>query len=69
MTMRSRILLTLAALVVLTAAALSQSGEKPVNWKGLPDPFHTPSASNRPQVVAKPEGAGLTVPAGFKVEE
>lgn len=69
MTTRSRILLILAAGAVLAAAVFSQSGEKPVNWKGLPEPFHTPSASNRPQVVAKPEGAGLTVPAGFRVEE
>ena len=41
----------------------------PVNWEGLPDPFHSPSAQNRPQVVEAPEGAKLTVPEGFKVEE
>jgi glucose/arabinose dehydrogenase len=44
-------------------------GKFPVNWEGLPEPFHTPSASNRPQVVPRPEGAQLTVPAGFEVEE
>jgi len=35
----------------------------------LPAPFATPSANNRPDVVARPAGAKLTVPAGFKVEE
>lgn len=35
----------------------------------LPKPYHTPSSTNRPRVVAKPEGAQLTVPAGFKIEE
>ena len=35
----------------------------------LPKPYHTPSANNRPQVVARPEGGKVTVPAGFAVEE
>ncbi|MEJ7605217.1 MAG: PQQ-dependent sugar dehydrogenase [Bryobacteraceae bacterium] len=35
----------------------------------LPAPYATPSANNRPQVVAKPVGAGLKVPQGFQVEE
>jgi glucose/arabinose dehydrogenase/cytochrome c2 len=34
----------------------------------LPAPYDTPSASKFPQVVAKPEGAMLSVPPGFKVE-
>jgi glucose/arabinose dehydrogenase len=35
----------------------------------LPAPYHTPSATNRPNVVARPEGAQLRVPEGFQVEE
>lgn len=35
----------------------------------LPEPFATPSANNRPQVVARPDGVQLTVPQGFTVEE
>ncbi len=35
----------------------------------LPAPFATPSADNRSEVVARPQGAELKVPAGFKVEE
>ncbi len=56
-------------LIVIAAAALSQTAKYPVNWQGLPEPFHTSSASNRPQVVARPAGAELTLPPGFKVEE
>ncbi|PYV34589.1 MAG: L-sorbosone dehydrogenase [Acidobacteria bacterium] len=33
----------------------------------LPPPYHTPSANNRPQVVPKPEGSEIRVPAGFQV--
>src|SRR5688572_4111533 len=35
----------------------------------LPPPFHTPSSTNRPQVIPKPEGAQLKVPQGFEVQE
>jgi len=66
---RSRTLLVVLSGIVLVTVALSQTGKLPVNWKGLPDPFHTPSASNRPQVVDRPDGATLQVPDGFKVEE
>ena len=56
-------------LLLITAAAISQTAKLPVNWKGLPDPFHTPSASNRPRVIPQPDGSKLSVPAGFQVEE
>jgi glucose/arabinose dehydrogenase/cytochrome c2 len=39
-----------------------------VDVSKLPAPFDTPSASKFPQVVAKPEGAKLSVPAGFQVD-
>jgi glucose/arabinose dehydrogenase len=35
----------------------------------LPPPYQTPSASNRPQIVEKPDGVRLQLPAGFRVEE
>ena len=34
----------------------------------LPPPYATPSANNRPKVIARPNGAQLRVPAGFDVE-
>jgi glucose/arabinose dehydrogenase len=34
----------------------------------LPQPFHTPSATNGPRVVARPDGKQLSVPQGFNVE-
>jgi len=54
----------LAAVLLLTGmAAPSKNDIK------LPAPFATPSADNHPEVVPRPEGAELKVPAGFKVEE
>ncbi len=35
----------------------------------LPAPYHTPSASNAPTVIERPDGAQLTLPAGFRIEE
>jgi glucose/arabinose dehydrogenase len=60
------------ALVIITisvAAVSAQRGRKPVNWNDLPAPFATPSVRNNATVVPKPDGAALTVPAGFVVEE
>jgi len=62
---------TLAVLscLLLSVAALSQMGKLPVNWKGLPEPFATPSSNNRPEVISRPEGARLQLPKGFAIEE
>jgi glucose/arabinose dehydrogenase len=35
----------------------------------LPPPYHTESANNRPQVIERPDGAKLQLPAGFGIEE
>ncbi len=35
----------------------------------LPPPYATPSADNHPTVTAKPAGASLHVPNGFRIEE
>ena len=56
-------------LIVITATVHSQSSEKPVNWKELPDPFATKSSNNGPRIIPRPEGAKLTVPPGFQVKE
>jgi glucose/arabinose dehydrogenase len=34
----------------------------------LPEPYHTASASNRPQVISRPDGAQLNLPAGFNID-
>ncbi len=73
--MRTWLVLSVAVVSVVACesgptpeAAVADTG-LPVNWEGLPDPFHSPSAQNRPQVVEAPADAKLTVPEGFKVEE
>jgi glucose/arabinose dehydrogenase len=63
---------TLTAIAVAAAAVAgvsAQQGRKPVNWKDLPAPFATPSVRNNATVVPKPEGATLSAPPGFVVEE
>lgn len=35
----------------------------------LPPPYHTPSANNRPRVIPRPDGAQLSLPQGFHIEE
>ena len=46
-----------------------ERSELPVNWQGLPDPYHTKSANNPPRLIRQPEHAFLSVPEGFVVEE
>ena len=55
-------------LLAAGSMVLAQSSDRPVNWKELPEPFHTKSSSNRPQVVPRPEGAKLNLPDGFHAE-
>jgi glucose/arabinose dehydrogenase len=35
----------------------------------LPEPYHSPSASNGPAVIARPDDAQLRLPAGFSIKE
>lgn len=35
----------------------------------LPAPYATPSVNNRPQVIPRPDGAKLSLPAGFSIDE
>ncbi len=61
--------LNLSVSAVLLVALGAAESKKPVNWKGLPEPFHTESATNRPNVVERPDGSKLALPEGFKIEE
>ena len=66
-----KLVLSIAVVTVAGVVVLAQSSSNPlpVNWKELPAPFATESARNNPTVVPRPDGATLTVPAGFVVEE
>lgn len=66
-----RFFVVIAGPLLFTAAAMAQSASNPlpVNWKGLPDPFATPSARNSSKPIPRPEGAKLETPPGFVVEE
>jgi glucose/arabinose dehydrogenase len=57
-----------AAIAVAGAAALAAWQVQQTEAK-LPPPFATPSSTNRPVVVARPEGAQLQVPKGFQIDE
>jgi glucose/arabinose dehydrogenase len=61
--------LTAGALALAAAVVAAQSNERPVNWKDLPRPFHTPDVRNGSEVVPQPAGAALKVPAGFEASE
>lgn len=56
---------------VFALSALASSGLALAQKKkfDLPAPYATPSSNNRPQVIAKPDGAQLSLPAGFAIEE
>jgi glucose/arabinose dehydrogenase len=61
--------LTIGVVILTAAGVLAQGNERPVNWKELPEPFHSPSARNNPEVVVKPESAKLQLPPGFTAQE
>jgi glucose/arabinose dehydrogenase len=58
--------------VVWTLPALALAGVA-LAWQQtsvkLPPPYHTPSATNAPKVIERPDGVRLQVPQGFNVEE
>ena len=53
----------------IPAYAEENTTHLPINWHDLPEPYATPSAVNPPDVIPRPAGAALSVPAGFHVEE
>jgi len=54
-------------LTSLAPAAAALAADK--NPPKLPQPYHTPSATNRPKLVPRPDGAQLKLPQGFEVDE
>ena len=63
-------LFMLSILVMLAGQTLAgSSDDKPINWQGLPEPYATKSFTNGPKVISRPEGAELSVPDGFTIEE
>jgi len=62
---------TTAILIVLYSLlnAEDYKPELPVNWQGLPEAYHTKSATNPPQIINRPDDASLKLPKGFIVEE
>lgn len=65
--MKTRFVLTLGAALLAVAAAAWQV-QTAVGKVDLPRPFHTPSANNRPNVIPRPDGARLQLPAGFQID-
>jgi glucose/arabinose dehydrogenase len=59
----------LAAIAAILPAGLLAWQVATNNPPKLPPPFHTPSANNRPNVVDRPDGAKLSLPPGFAIEE
>ena len=55
---------SLLLLLVLASMTLAFQGKAPQ----LPAPYHTPSASNAPKVIPRPDGAQLSLPKGFTAE-
>jgi glucose/arabinose dehydrogenase len=60
---KSTLLILSPVALVALAAGLQQFPSK------LPPPYATPSADNPPDIVQRPAGAQLHVPAGFEVDE
>ncbi len=58
--------LQIAVLGLLLAAAAALALQ--INLQKLPEPFHTPSVNNRPQVITRPDGAELHLPPGFQID-
>ncbi|MBI5086346.1 MAG: hypothetical protein HZB13_17345, partial [Acidobacteria bacterium] len=52
--------------IIAASLGFAAAGQTPPK---LPNPYHTPSASNAPRVVARPDGATLQIPAGFDIQE
>jgi len=61
---KPRLLYLCAAGLLIAAGAFALQ----VSRVKLPEPYHTPPANNRPQVIARPEGTKLVLPKGFEIE-
>ena len=65
--MNFRIIIDFLMLLILSRFCIAN--DLPVNWQGLPEPYHTESANNPPKLIPQPKQASLSVPEGFVVEE
>ena len=65
--------MNLRTTAALAVCALAGGAAALLAWQQaslkLPAPYHTPSANNRPNVIARPNGAQLSLPKGFAIEE
>src|SRR5262252_2474375 len=66
--MNKRNAIAAAAIAVACAAAVAAWQVQQTEPK-LPAPYATPSSTNRPDVVARPQGVQLKLPQGFEIEE
>src|SRR6185503_21193685 len=64
MTKRIVHLRSVLLLLCLTSLTLAFKGKPPQ----LPAPYHTPSSTNAPKVIPRPDGAQLSLPKGFTAE-
>lgn len=55
--------------IVLFLAASAGFAQVQQQEAKLPPPYATPSSTNQPRVVSRPDGAQLQVPHGFNIEE
>jgi glucose/arabinose dehydrogenase len=58
-----------AAVIAVAGATILAAFQNQQSVAKLPPPGATPSSTNGPKVVARPEGARLQVPNGFQIEE
>jgi glucose/arabinose dehydrogenase len=56
---------TILVISLILAAVVAIAWDPPK----LPPPFATKDANNRPQVIPRPDGARLQLPAGFQIDE
>jgi hypothetical protein len=61
-----RLYVSMLAVAAVGTPVLALQAQAPAPQ--LPPPFHSEAVRNAPVVIPQPEGARLTVPAGFKVE-
>lgn len=66
---RASLFIFFVTFLFLTTTYRVFANELPVNWNGLPEPYHTKSAVNPPVIISRPDGAEFNLPNGFVIEE
>lgn len=62
--MKKRLLVYIVSPIAIASIAAALQLKQPP----LPQPYHTPSVNNRPQVIPRPESAAIQLPKGFRAE-